>query len=343
MKVLAINGQNYRLPSALNTFQQSLYVHLINWKWEHVTRQVGRYRGQEYDAILPEEYAEKLPVLYPGIRGAFREHLVKFPFRIHRHFNHVASSQAANVNLFLPVLLHKNVDAILKSINPNFVRLATDLLHDGYRLEFWDEPFGNLGDKTKISGTDADIAIAYYNHQDELCLWLIEHKLTERDFTRCGGFRSKGRKKQHDCTRSFSDILANKSLCYYHDIRHFNYWKITEANQDFFPNHSTLAHCPFKGGMNQLWRNQLLALSVEQDARQPFKHVMFSVVKHPGNHYLDKTLKAYRDLIGHNSKFSVFASADVISLASAVGDGQLDNWVTWYSSFCNFPLPGGNV
>lgn len=341
MKVCAINGQNYRLPSRQNIFQRDLYVHLINWKWEHVTRQVGTYRGQEYDAILPADYTEQLPVLYPDIRDAFRDHLAKFPFRIHRHFNHMASSQAANVNLFLPILLHRNANAILTAVNPEFARIATDQLDNGYRIEFWDEPFGNLGDKTKVSGTDADLAIAYYNHNDELCLWLIEHKLTESNFTKCGGFSSRGRKAQHDCSRSFSDILANKSLCYYHDVRHFNYWNITDANQDFFTNHTRHAHCPFQGGMNQLWRNQLLALGVEQDARQPFKHVMFSVVRHPGNHYLDRSLKAYRDLIGHNPKFSVFTSVDILNAASQVNDSELGHWIEWYVDLYNLPVERG--
>ncbi|MFC1652129.1 hypothetical protein ACFL3F_00275 [Planctomycetota bacterium] len=340
MKVLMVNGQNYRLPGSLNAFQQELYIHLINWKWKHITKTPGSYRGLDYDAILPEKYADQFLMLYPGIVDTLRSHRQAYPFRIHRHFNHMASSQVANINLFLPVLRHSHANEILGAIRSDFVRLATDQLDNGYRIEFWDEPFGKLGDKNEASGTDSDIAIAYYNHRDELCLWLIEHKLTENEFTTCGGFRSKGRKAKHDCTRRFSEILGNKSFCYYHDVRKYHYWDITEANQGFFANYARHAQCPFQGGVNQLWRNQLLAMAVEQDERQPYKQVSFSVVRHPGNHGLDASLRAYKDLIAQNPKFSVFTSADIISAASKVRDRNIDEWVAWYCDLYSLPLPG---
>jgi len=31
-----------RLPGSLNPFQQKLYIHLINWKWRHITREPGK-------------------------------------------------------------------------------------------------------------------------------------------------------------------------------------------------------------------------------------------------------------------------------------------------------------
>jgi hypothetical protein len=330
MKTVTIDGQDYRLPGKLNAFQQDMYVHLINWKWTHITREPGYNRGIPYDAILPDAYADRYPMLYPPIIDVLEQHLEKFPFRIHKFFNHMASSQVANLNLFLPVLRHPQADAVLGALRPDFARLAVSQLDHGYRVEFWDEPFGNLGDKSKVSGTDADIAIAYYNHQDELCLWLIEHKLTEKEFTPCGGFRSKGRQARHDCSRRFADILADKHLCYYHDVRRFNYWTITETNQAIFANHDQHAHCPFQGGLNQLWRNQLLALSIEQDTRQPYKRASFSVVKHPGNTSLDKSLAAYRNLIADHPKFSVFTSADVIAAAATLDDAGLNKWIAWY-------------
>lgn len=330
MKNLSIGGQNYRLPGGLNDFQRAMYVHLIDWKWKHITRDPGHYATDDYDAILPAQFAGSYALIYPGIVAALQTHLQAFPFRIHKHFDHMASSQAANVNLFLPILLHANADAILSRLKPDFARLATNELDHGYRIEFWDEPFGNLGDKSEAAGTDSDIAIAYYNHQDELCLWLVEHKLTEKEFTECGGFKSNGRQTRHDCAKSFSEILNDKSACYYHDARKFHYWDLTDADQAFFPNHARHKHCPFRSGMNQLWRNQLLALSVEQDPRQPYKHAFFSVVKHPDNVHLDETLAAYRDLIAKNPKFSVFTSKDVLCAAGKVGDHQLNQWIDWY-------------
>jgi hypothetical protein len=330
MKIYTIDEQEYRLSNSLTPFQLEMQVHLVNWKWAHITREPGQHRGHPNDAILPEPFASQYLILYPGILPAFRRHKEEFPFRLHQYFNHMASSQVANLNLFLPILLYSNANTILRTLKPDFARLALSELDHGYQLEYWDEPFGNLADHNQISGTDADIAIAYYNRQNELCLWLIEHKLTEKEFTTCRGSKSRGRQAKHDCSKSFSKILADKQLCYCHDVRHYNFWNITEANRTFFVNHIRYHQCPFQGGMYQLWRNQLLGLSIEQDERQPYRHVTFSVVKHPRNTALDSTLAAYQDLIANNPKFSVFTSADFLSAAAALGDLELDRWIKWY-------------
>lgn len=307
-----------------------MYIHLIDWKRKHIGEASGQSHGHTYDAILPDEVGEKRQVIYPSIRTAFAEHLRRFPFRIHKYFNHMASSQAANINLFMPILHHPQAAAILRQIKPDLARIATKHLDHGYRIEFWDEPHGCLNDKTKVSGTDADLAIVYYNHEDQLCLWLIEHKLTEAEFTTCGGARSKRRQPRHDCRKTFSELVEDAAACYYHDVRDFNYWRITAANQNFFSNHAAHGGCPFRGGMNQLWRNQLLALAIEQDERQPFEQVTFSVVRHPRNTALDQTIADYKALIGGNTKFFEFTSEDVISSAAGIGDVILEGWIRWY-------------
>ena len=191
MKTYKIEGQEYRLSNTLKPFQLEMQVHLVNWKWEHITREPGLHHGHPNDALLPELFVSQYPMLYPAILPTFTRHKQDFHFRLHQYFSHVASSQAANVNLFLPLLLHSNANVILRELNTDFARLAPAELDHGYRLEYWDEPYGTLGDRTPISGTDADIAIAYYNHENELCLWLIEHKLTESEFTTCGGAKAK--------------------------------------------------------------------------------------------------------------------------------------------------------
>jgi hypothetical protein len=223
MKVLDQDGKTYRLPSQLSSFQEQLYTHLIDWKRKHITEASGTAHGNTNDAILPDEVGAQRPQLYPEIREALEAHLQRFPFRIHKYFNHMASSQAANINLFLPILKHPQAAAILAEIKPDISRLATDHLDNGFRIEFWDEPHNSLNDKTQVSGTDVDIAVAYYNPDSVLCLWLIEHKLTEAEFTQCGGYKSKGRKPKHDCDKSFAELVSDSSPCYYHDVNQFNY------------------------------------------------------------------------------------------------------------------------
>lgn len=335
MKTIEVERKAYHLPSMLNDFQMEMYIHLINWKWNHITLEPGLDRDIHYDAIIPDRYTDQMPTLYPNLKDVLEKHQEKYPYRMHKFFNHMASSQAANFNLFLPILMNPQAAAIFSEIRPDFSRLATEQLDRGFRIEFWDEPYGTLRDKSPISGTDADIAIAYYNQEDELSLWLIEHKLTESEFTTCGGYRSHGRRLTHNCQYSFSNILINKDTCYYHDIKKFAYWEITERNQDFFVNHADFVQCPFQGGLNQLWRNQILGLSIEQDPHQPYKHVTFSVAHHPRNVSLKTSIESYKHLISDNPKFSTFTSEEVLNSAARLHDPSLDHWITWYRELYN--------
>ena len=339
-----VNGKTYRLSSKLNAFQLELQVHLVDWKWRHITKEPGTSGGHPYDVVLPDSVKreQQTPLIYPGVAAALSEHRVRNGFRLHRHFHHMASSQAANINLFLPILMDPGAAAILHRINPDFASLATDQLDRGFCIEYWGGNYdksdavkrsrGLLGDKSAMAGTDSDIAIAYRNQQNQLCLWLIEHKLTEDEFTKCGGARSKGRDARHDCGKSFSGLLKDKEACYYHSKsdRQFKYWEITDRHQSFFVSHDIHPGCPFKGGMNQLWRNQLLGLAIEDDPAQLFENVMFSVVKHPRNDALNTTLDSYKTLIGRNAKFTVFDSDRFIRSAEAQGSPDLTEWARWY-------------
>lgn len=337
MKIQAIKGNNYKLPESLSKFQKDMYVHFINHKWHNLgISEAGtyKYKGEEieYDAILPKSVHINLPLIYGPIKKDLVKHKKYFPFNFHNHFNHMASSQAANANLFLPILLSGRANEILCQIRDDFKCLETTKLDNGYQVEFWGgngSETGLLGDHSLRTGTDSDIAIAYRNCKDELCLWLVEHKLLEKEFTQCGGNKSSNRDIfKHNCEKSFDEILLNKNFCYYHDIRKSNYWKISEKNKEFFVNHEDNTSCPFKGGINQLWRNQLLGLALENS--KEYEHVYFSVVKHPLNKSLDKSLVKYQALINNDVRFSVFDSRQIIKAANSLNDEKLDAWVKWY-------------
>jgi len=342
VKEKTIDNVTYKLPGSLTKFQEKMYLHLINWKWKNITGDVGfyNYKGRKiaYDAILPESVYEKFPIIYPSVLEDLKNHRQEFDFKFHEHFNHMVSSQAANINLFLPILLNENANDILKLLKNDFKSLATSELYKGFRIEYWDgnsnKESGLLKDHSALSGTDSDIAIAYHNHNNELCLWLIEHKLAEKEFTECGGYKSKDRDKtKHLCDKSFSEILLNKNICFHHGFRGREYWNLSEANNAFFVNHSIFHSCPFKGGMNQLWRNQLLGFALEKAGI--YQHVYFSVVHHPENKALEKSLGQYKSLINNNSKFSVLTSSDVVNAASSVNDDGITNWVKWYKELYN--------
>ena len=335
MKIHKIDGKAYRLPNELNDFQFEMYIHLINWKWANLTMDPGYFKGVAYDALLPEELEAQYFPLYPPIKERFLNHQQKFPFRLHEFLGHMASSQAACVNLFLPLLEDPSIAAqILGKVKLDLKEIATDRLDNGFRIEFWDEPDNLLNDHTSISGTDADIAIAYYDHEGNLNLWLIEHKLTEREFTTCGGYKSNGRTSLHKC-EPMCEVVENPNFCYYQNPRSFRYWDITLGDSSPFNINLIREYdeCPFKGGLNQLWRNQLLAAGLESSTspRWPYKKVYFSVVYHPGNNSLKPSISKFQELIGLSDRFFAFSSDKLISHAKELNEPALSEWLNWYT------------
>jgi hypothetical protein len=242
--------------------------------------------------------------------------------------------------LFLPILEDPQIAAkVLGAVKTDLKTIATDHLDRGFRIEFWDEPDNVLNDHTNVSGTDADIAIAYYDLEGNLNLWMIEHKLTEVEFTTCGGFKSLGRTPSHACAPA-SAILDNKNLCYYHSKCKFHYWDITVQDTSPFTANRIREYdeCPFKGGMNQLWRNQLLATSLEisPSPKWPYKKVYFSVVYHPRNDSLQPSINEFQKLIGYNDRFFAFSSEKLINRAKEINDPALSEWVRWYQELYYF-------
>ncbi len=340
MKHYEINGKQYRLPNSLTDFQRQIYVHLIDWKWTNLGSEPGFFKNQPYDAILSEECVKQGHPLYQPIFNRFKEHQLKFPFKSHKFLGHMASSQAACANLFLPLLEDPQIGSlVLRSVKTDLSHIATDHLDRGFRIEFWDEPYNILNDHTKVSGTDADIAIAYYDFQGDLNLWMIEHKLTETEFTTCGGAKSQNRTCRHTCSPA-SAILEDKTLCYYHSGCGYRYWDITLKNPWlFYIEHIRTYHdCPFKGGMNQLWRNLVLAISLEDSRSQkyPYKKVYFSVVHHPKNNLLQPSINEFSKVIGYNDRFFAFSSDRLINQAIAINEPALTDWIRWYSALYFF-------
>ena len=315
----------YALPEYLSEFQLEMFMHLIEWKWKNITREKGKFRGKDYDSILPESAQNGWLPIYPPMVDEVRN----LGFKKHRHFGHMASSQAACLNLFLPLLRDKRTaNFVFPLLKTDFKELATDVLKNGYAFEYWHES-NPLNDHTPQAGTDADVAIAYYNTSGELSLWLIEHKLTEDEFTRCGGYRTKENEKKHYC-KDGKLILSDHGKCYYTYSCHYKYWEITEESNLYSlqPRDNSMS-CPFIGGENQLWRNQLLGHSIKSIGT--VKNVHFSVVHHPDNHDLEETLSSYVSLLRDKSVFSRFTSREFIEAAKTVGSEGLKKWVSWYS------------
>ena len=337
----------YRIPARLNAFQREMYEHLVEYKWNVLKiREPGLYEHPKkkgtfipYDTMFPPEHQEELHPLYRPVLDIFKEPRdPRYAFKLHTMAVHMASSQIACANLFLPLMVRPEIASkVLSSIKTDMVEIATDRLDSGFAIEFWNdfdvmpEPGkGLLRDHTPRAGTDSDIAIAYRDTEGVLCLWLIEHKLTEAAFTTCGGYKSHSNKDKTRCL-SGASVVEDPSKCHYHSACRYEYWNITQANRDVFPlDDFGNSPCPFKGGMNQLWRNQLLATAIEKSPDWPYERVYFSVVYHPGNESLNHSMEAFKALLGTEDKFFSFTSDVVIGAARNVDDPDIRKWVKWY-------------
>ncbi|MFC2009510.1 hypothetical protein ACFLT3_01125 [Chloroflexota bacterium] len=334
MRIYEANNKTYRLPNDLTEFQRDFYVHLIDWKWQNLTEKPGYHKSIPYDAILPDHFKKLHYPIYQKVVDRFLNHKRTFPFKSHKFIGHMASSQAACVNLFLQIMEYPDEAAIiLSSVKNDLKSIAVDKLDRGFRIEFWDEGSNLLRDHNMAAGTDADIAIAYRDKDDNLNLWLIEHKLTEPEFTKCGGYRSKKRSNIHKC-KPITTIYNDPNLCYYHSGCGYTYWNITKKYTDMFPTEKLLNYtsCPFKDGLNQLWRNQLMAIAIENSdlLDLSYKKVYFSVVRHPKNTSLQQSIEQWKDLTNHSDRFFEFTSDIIVEASKQVDNPKIHEWRRWY-------------
>lgn len=335
-----INGEQYYLPSNLASEQEAIYVHIIDWKRKNITTERGMYKGHEYDAIFPNETTIPAMMYKPIIPLLEEMQQSDFAYKPHKFAYHAVSSQTACINLFMPLLLSENVDCILPMIPEcpsDFSKIARDKLFRGFCFEYWGQDIkqgaGVLNDHSKRAGTDADVAIAYYNMEGKLCLWLIEHKLSEKEFTVCGAYKSKANRYKDNCTQcNLMSIAKKPQKCYYHMIG-YKYWDILKKNLDRFQGSIEIKGCPFKDGLNQLWRNQVLAFALQETGI--YSRVTFSVCHHAKNTMLDKSINQYKTLTNEDKMFSSFTNYDVLKAVNTL-DSELQKWIQWYKDLYCF-------
>lgn len=283
--------------------------------------------------------SDKQNLMYPGIVEAIENHRKIRKFEFHRFFEagHVASSQAACFNLFLPIMISDHAAEVLACVKPDMKKIDDSRLDHGFCFEYWrEEPLyaessykGLLNDHSKIYGTDADFAVSYIDKDEKKCLWLIEHKLTETEFTRCNVYHnSKHSEERAVCDGlTFAELINEPNKCYYTWKRHFAYWSHT--TQELFPFvDANKKGCPFKDGMCQLWRNVLLA----EEARKTYGYdkMFFSVAKPEGNTLLNDSIDRFSEIV-KPGVFSVINPRELFRAANAFDDDLLHDWRKWYA------------
>ncbi len=334
-----------QLPSTLNPFQQKMYDHLARYKVSALgVTSSGQFRGRAYDTILPHDGDPDgdFRNIYEPIRPCVRRYLERPGIQVHIHFGHLASSQAACFNLFWPILHSGHEAEILKTLNPNVAHVT------GFEFEYVNRMADHLGEgrgrgAKRDVGTDVDLAIFYEDEHGHPCAWLIEHKLTEDEFTHCGGARSKGRTLSHKCG-PFGDVRGDLNLCYYQSGSGFKYWGLTDAADSAFD----LARvkpdepCPFRGSLCQLWRNQLMARAMETAGG--YHRVDFSVVYPRDNKWLwdlDSAVagstdanQAHESLLkaDYSDRYWRVTTEEVLDAAQRLfgHDPGIQQWLSWF-------------
>lgn len=332
-----VNGDIYYIPSNLTPEQEAIYCHIIDWKRKNITAKRGVYKGKEYDAILADNTSVPAMIYTPLIRQLEEMQKGEFAYKPHKFAHHAVSSQTACINLFMPLLLSDEANDILQKIPgcpSDFKEIARKELFKGFCFEYWGQDIkqgkGVLNDHSSQAGTDADVAIAYNNMNGELCLWLIEHKLSEKEFTECGAYKSKAEeanKVTENCKKcNLTAIAANPQKCYYH-IKGYKYWEYLRHNIERYQGETEIKGCPFRRGLNQLWRNQMLAFALKET--KTYQNVTFSVCHHANNTMLKHSIDQYKALIDNDRMFSSFTNYDILN-AINTDDPKLRMWKQWY-------------
>lgn len=153
------------------------------------------------------------------------------------------------------ILLKKQVS--VKHLEPEFTPNTCDI--QGFEPTT-DE---SIGDQNLIAGigTDADIAVFYTYDEGKKGVLLIEFKFIESEFSVCTSYAKKKEIRDTCNDNFFNDFISTKNhLCGYN--KYFN-WQLTESSTviDGYKIRS-ISSCPFRFGLNQLWRNMLLAEQV---------------------------------------------------------------------------------
>ncbi|MCJ7574950.1 hypothetical protein MUO93_11940 [Candidatus Bathyarchaeota archaeon] len=235
----------------------------------------GKHNGREYPHILPKEQWEKN--LWEGSQEKILKYIENEGINWHTGKAHLNSSQIFCFNLFYPFIGN------LQPFEPYFMEHVKGFQKFGNYMKFEFTNRSLLNEKTP---TNIDLAIDWIESNSERNLFLFEFKYTENSF---GGCKNYNKEKCTDL-RAVQDI----NRCHLREAE-VEYWKYLGANGpikiDKLANSDT---CPFKGGLYQLMRNQLLAHRLEESGK--YNKVVFGAIYPQQNTLLHNQLNKIRIL-----------------------------------------------
>lgn len=347
-----------------NPWQRKAYAHLSEYLAKKGIQEFGvSDKGNSYRHLLRVEDRVMNFIsreLYDLTLERFGSHKAG---DLNRILTNTASSQAYCFNLFLYLNKHKSLANKLFS---ELMGKAVTVEH--IELEFTPnqmhaDPFGNslsdsknltltkdesIGDQSTFSGTDADVAVFYYFDKGKKGVLLIEFKFIEAEFSVCNSYKNKQEVRTYCSSPDYyRELVANQRtdsrqqpLCGY--TRYLN-WALTSESEMFSDSltqsyaltENRVSACPFRYGLNQLWRNMLLAERVASvRAIDAFDFWVMSPLENDAylwkqkNDYVEQLFRATLTEKG-NRHFRKVHLEKVYAILESIIDTQEDN--AWLS------------
>ena len=262
-----------------NRWQRDRYAHMARLNKKAGIKEHGRSRnGTAYRHLLVEKDA-----LHNFLNDEETLRAVKARFDHHkagdreRVLTNTVASQPCCFNLFAPLWRDRQLTDDL------FSKLLNEPLHvEHLEIEFtpnvWKGTPGferlgdeSLGDQSARAGTDADVAVFYTTETGKRGVVLTEFKYIEAEFSTCGSYHSKSKGPAIRAGCDAPDWYAQRVAPYTGgtpakpDCGYLKYrnWSLLQQSKVLDAKAvRTQPGCPFKGSLNQLWRNLLLAEQV---------------------------------------------------------------------------------
>ncbi len=315
--------------------------------------------GNKYKHLLTVEQSQ-FNFITEDIHKATKERFSKHKAGdLNRILTNTAASQPYCFNLIIylqqhPVLADKLFSKLFDKqvrvhhIEPEFTpNLCNNII--GFERT-GDESIGDQNLKLG-SGTDSDIAVFYTYNKVKKGVLLIEFKFIEHEFSVCSSYAGSKKKegekleeKQQRLKRNkerqaicnsngfYSKMVVTKnSQCGYN--KYFN-WDLTAKSKVIDGEKiKTMSACPFNFGLNQLWRNMILAEQVALSRNcDEFGFWVFSPIEN--DNYLwknEETEKQFREILtplGNKHFKKVHLEKILEKLSNIVSDEKEKNWLT---------------
>lgn len=343
-----------------NPWEKKVYRHMAEFLQSKGVKNFGATRkGNQYKHWLTNEEAHFnfiSPEIHTATLERFNNHKAG---DLNRILINTAASQPFCFNLIIflqqhPQLADKLFSNLLDKqvkvihLEPEFTPNECNSVIGFERTS--DESIGDQNLKLGF-GTDADIAVFYTYEGKKKGVLLIEFKFIEPEFSVCSSYAGSKKKenetpeekqqrikrnkeRQAICnSNSFYNnmVEANNSLCGYN--KYFN-WDLTSKSKVVEGEKiKSLSACPFRFGLNQLWRNMILAEQVALSRNcDEFGFWVFSPSEN--DNYLWKngaTEKQFREILtqqGNNHFKKVYLENIFDSLQKIVSEEHENIWLT---------------